>query len=35
MFFTLKKVIGSVLLPLPLVLLIIGAGPMPLWFSRF
>lgn len=27
MLFTLKKVIGNMLLPLPLMLLIIGAGP--------
>lgn len=33
--FTLKKVIGNMLLPLPLMLLIIGAGLALLWFSRF
>lgn len=35
MLFTLKKVIGGMLLPLPLMLLIIGAGLALLWFSRF
>ncbi|XMR31761.1 envelope biogenesis factor ElyC [Escherichia coli] len=35
MLFTLKKVIGNMLLPLPLMLLIIGAGLALLWFSRF
>lgn len=35
MLFTLKKVIGGMLLPLPLMLLIIGVGPALLWFSRF
>lgn len=35
MLFTLKKVIGNMLLPLPLILLIIGAGLALLWFSRF
>ncbi|HCQ7756284.1 envelope biogenesis factor ElyC [Citrobacter sp. 50677481] len=35
MLFTLKKVIGGMLLPLPFLLLAIGAGLMLLWFSRF
>ncbi len=35
MLFTLKKVIGGMLLPLPLMLLIIGIGLALLWFSRF
>ena len=35
MLFTLKKVIGNMLLPLPLMLLIIGAGLALLWFSVF
>lgn len=35
MVFTLKKVIGGMLLPLPFLLLAIGAGLMLLWFSRF
>lgn len=35
MLFTLKKVIGNMLLPLPLMLLIIGAGLALLWLSRF
>lgn len=35
MLFTLKKVIGGMLLPLPLMLLIIGVGLALLWFSRF
>ena len=35
MLFTLKKVIGGMLLPLPLMLLIIGVGLVLLWFSRF
>lgn len=30
-----EKVIGNMLLPLPLMLLIIGAGLALLWFSRF
>lgn len=34
MLFTLKKVIGGMLLPLPLMLLIIGVGLALLWFSR-
>lgn len=32
MLFTLKKVIGGMLLPLPLMLLIIGVGLALLWF---
>lgn len=35
MLFTLKKVIGGMLLPLPLMLIIIGVGLALLWFSRF
>lgn len=35
MLFTLKKVIGGMLLPLPFLLLAIGAGLILLWFSRF
>lgn len=35
MLFTLKKVIGGMLLPLPLMLLIIGVGLALVWFSRF
>lgn len=35
MLFKLKKVIGGMLLPLPFLLLVIGAGLMLLWFSRF
>ncbi|SUG28790.1 Membrane Protein Functionally coupled to the MukBEF Chromosome Partitioning Mechanism [Salmonella enterica subsp. arizonae] len=35
MLFTLKKVIGGMLLPLPLLLLIIGVGLALIWFSRF
>lgn len=35
MLFTLKKVIGGMLLPLPLMLLMIGVGLALLWFSRF
>lgn len=33
--FTLKKVIGGMLLPLPLMLLMIGVGPRCSGFSRF
>lgn len=35
MLFTLKKVIGGMMLPLPLILLIMGAGLVLVWFSRF
>lgn len=35
MFFTLKKIMGSLLLPLPILLLIIGLGLLLLWFSRW
>lgn len=35
MLFTLKKVIGGMLLPLPFLLLVIGTGLALLWFSRF
>lgn len=35
MLFTLKKVIGGMLLPLPLMLLMIGVGLALVWFSRF
>lgn len=35
MLFTLKKVIGNMLLPLPLMLLIISVGLALLWFSCF
>lgn len=35
MLFTLKKVIGGMLLPLPFLLLMMGAGLLLLWFSRF
>ncbi len=35
MLFTPKKVIGGMLLPLPLMLLMIGVGPALVWFSRF
>ncbi|HFZ8995254.1 TPA: envelope biogenesis factor ElyC [Citrobacter freundii] len=35
MLFTLKKVVGSLLLPLPLMLLIMGAGLLLVWFSRY
>ncbi len=35
MLFTLKKVIGGMLLPLPLMLLMIGVGLVLVWFSRF
>ncbi len=35
MLFTLKKVIGNMLLPLPLMLLIIGAGLALLWSKLF
>ncbi|MCK8171518.1 envelope biogenesis factor ElyC, partial [Erwinia amylovora] len=33
MFLTLKKIMGSLLLPLPILLLIIGLGLLLLWFS--
>lgn len=35
MLFTLKKIVGGLLLPLPLLLLIIGAGIALVWFSRW
>lgn len=35
MLFTLKKVIGGMLLPLPFLLLMMGIGVVLLWFSRF
>jgi uncharacterized SAM-binding protein YcdF (DUF218 family) len=35
MFFTLKKVIGGMLLPLPLLLSLMAAGLLLLWFSRW
>lgn len=35
MLFTLKKVIGGMMLPLPLMLIIMGIGLALLWFSRF
>lgn len=35
MLFTLKKVIGGMMLPLPLMLIIMGIGTALLWFSRF
>lgn len=35
MLFTLKKVIGALLLPLPALLLIMAAGLLLLWFSRW
>ncbi|ORM64448.1 envelope biogenesis factor ElyC [Pantoea rodasii] len=35
MFFTLKKVIGGMLLPLPLLLMMMAAGLLLLWFSRW
>ncbi|POT57905.1 envelope biogenesis factor ElyC [Citrobacter amalonaticus] len=35
MLFTLKKVIGGMLLPLPFLLFMMGAGLILLWFSRF
>lgn len=35
MFFALKKVIGGMLLPLPLLLLLMAAGLLLLWFSRW
>ncbi|MGO0766160.1 envelope biogenesis factor ElyC, partial [Citrobacter freundii] len=33
MLFTLKKVIGGMMLPLPLMLIIMGIGLALLWFS--
>lgn len=35
MLFTLKKVIGGMMLPLPLMLLVMGTGLALVWFSRF
>ena len=35
MFFTLKKYIGGMMLPLPLLLLLIAIGLLLVWFSRF
>lgn len=35
MLFTLKKVVGSLLQPLPLLLLLLGVGLLLLWFSRW
>jgi len=35
MLFTLKKVVGGMLLPLPLLLLLMALGLVLLWFSRF
>lgn len=35
MLFTLKKVTGGLLLPLPFMLLIMGVGLALVWFSRF
>jgi uncharacterized SAM-binding protein YcdF (DUF218 family) len=35
MLFTLKKIVGGLLLPLPALLLLIGIGIALLWFSRF
>lgn len=35
MFFTLKRIIGGLLLPLPILLLIMGLGLCLLWFSRW
>lgn len=35
MLFTLKKVLGGMMLPLPLLLLLIALGIALLWFSRF
>ena len=35
MFFTLKKYIGGMMLPLPLLLLLIALGLALIWFSRF
>ncbi|MTD26604.1 envelope biogenesis factor ElyC [Erwinia sorbitola] len=35
MFFALKKIIGGLLLPLPLLLLMMAAGIILLWFSRW
>ncbi|MGO0766163.1 envelope biogenesis factor ElyC, partial [Citrobacter freundii] len=33
MLFTLKKMIGGMMLPLPLMLIIMGTGLVLLWFS--
>ena len=35
MFFALKKWIGAMLLPLPLLLTLMAAGLLLLWFSRW
>lgn len=35
MFFTLKKIVGGLLLPLPLLLLLMALGLLLLWFSRW
>lgn len=35
MLFTLKKVIGGMMLPLPLMLIVMGIGLALVWFSRF
>ncbi|MDF7761159.1 envelope biogenesis factor ElyC [Kosakonia cowanii] len=35
MLFTLKKIVGGLMLPLPLLLLVIGAGIALVWFSRW
>ena len=35
MLFTLKKYIGGMMLPLPLLLIIIALGLALVWFSRF
>ncbi len=35
MLFTLKKVIGGMMLPLPLMLIMMGIGLALVWFSRF
>ncbi|MFD1803016.1 envelope biogenesis factor ElyC [Mixta tenebrionis] len=35
MFFTLKKIVGGLLLPLPLLLLLMAAGILLLWFTRW